>query len=197
MSCRTATLPAPLRCALHHAPSASRASLLRQRGRHAMRRPTVDHARGWRLVALALALGFACAARADDYPSQPIKLLVGFSAGGGLDISCRHLGAAAFRADRGPRRRRESSGRVRRALFAAGHRRQAGRLHARVPVRQQHDLVGEAGGALRHPQGRGTGDPDDALHVRAVRQSRAAGETRAVTRFAPARRRAARRFPRT
>ena len=27
---------------------------------------------------------------AEDYPSHPLKLLVGFSAGGGLDISCRH-----------------------------------------------------------------------------------------------------------
>jgi tripartite-type tricarboxylate transporter receptor subunit TctC len=29
-------------------------------------------------------------APAEDYPSHPLKLLVGFSAGGGLDISCRH-----------------------------------------------------------------------------------------------------------
>ena len=37
---------------------------------------------------LLLTLGVASAA--DDYPSHPIKLLVGFSPGGGLDISCRH-----------------------------------------------------------------------------------------------------------
>jgi len=36
---------------------------------------------------LALASGPAAA---EDYPSHPLKLLVGFSAGGGLDISCRH-----------------------------------------------------------------------------------------------------------
>jgi tripartite-type tricarboxylate transporter receptor subunit TctC len=29
-------------------------------------------------------------AAGEAYPSQPIRLLVGFSAGGGLDISCRH-----------------------------------------------------------------------------------------------------------
>jgi tripartite-type tricarboxylate transporter receptor subunit TctC len=34
--------------------------------------------------------GFAAFAFAQDYPSQPVKLLVGFSPGGGLDISCRH-----------------------------------------------------------------------------------------------------------
>jgi tripartite-type tricarboxylate transporter receptor subunit TctC len=40
-----------------------------------------------------IALGMACISHvtaADDYPAHPIKLLVGFSAGGGLDISCRH-----------------------------------------------------------------------------------------------------------
>lgn len=43
-----------------------------------------------RLPVLALLLLAAFTARADDYPSRPIKLLVGFSPGGGLDISCRH-----------------------------------------------------------------------------------------------------------
>jgi tripartite-type tricarboxylate transporter receptor subunit TctC len=40
-------------------------------------------------IALLAALG-CCGAAAADYPASPIKLLVGFSAGGGLDISCRH-----------------------------------------------------------------------------------------------------------
>jgi len=40
-------------------------------------------------AALLLALASGPAA-AEDYPSHPLKLLVGFSAGGGLDISCRH-----------------------------------------------------------------------------------------------------------
>ena len=41
------------------------------------------------ILALVVAI-IAGAAAADEYPSHPIKLLVGFSAGGGLDISCRH-----------------------------------------------------------------------------------------------------------
>jgi tripartite-type tricarboxylate transporter receptor subunit TctC len=41
-----------------------------------------------RLV-LLLALA-ATAAFADDFPAQPVKLIVGFSPGGGLDLSCRH-----------------------------------------------------------------------------------------------------------
>jgi len=43
--------------------------------------------RGFALV-LATALGTA--ALGAEYPSQPVKLIVGFSPGGGLDISCRH-----------------------------------------------------------------------------------------------------------
>jgi len=49
----------------------------RRRGRSAAR------------VALALAIVAGIAA-ADEYPTHPIRLLVGFSAGGSLDISCRH-----------------------------------------------------------------------------------------------------------
>ena len=41
-------------------------------------------------LAAALALVVATGASAQGYPSQPIKLIVGFSPGGGLDISCRH-----------------------------------------------------------------------------------------------------------
>ena len=43
-----------------------------------------------RKSALVLAVAAATAALGADYPSQPIKLIVGFSPGGGLDISCRH-----------------------------------------------------------------------------------------------------------
>jgi tripartite-type tricarboxylate transporter receptor subunit TctC len=47
--------------------------------------------RGRWVAALVLAVIIhSGAAAADDYPSRPIHLLVGFSAGGGLDISCRH-----------------------------------------------------------------------------------------------------------
>jgi tripartite-type tricarboxylate transporter receptor subunit TctC len=51
---------------------------------HCTRRPV------WSVfVAVALTI-VPAAASADEYPTRPIKLLVGFSAGGGLDISCRH-----------------------------------------------------------------------------------------------------------
>jgi len=41
-------------------------------------------------LAAALALLAAMGASAQGYPAQPVKLIVGFSPGGGLDISCRH-----------------------------------------------------------------------------------------------------------
>jgi tripartite-type tricarboxylate transporter receptor subunit TctC len=47
-----------------------------------------------RLLPLLLAV-FAGGAAAQDYPNAPIKLLVGFSPGGGLDISCRHWASRA------------------------------------------------------------------------------------------------------
>jgi tripartite-type tricarboxylate transporter receptor subunit TctC len=57
-----------------------------------MLRTTLRAARPRWLAALALAGTFVCgiAAAADEYPNKPIHLLVGFSPGGGLDISCRH-----------------------------------------------------------------------------------------------------------
>ena len=42
------------------------------------------------ILALCVALATSAAVAADDYPARPIHLLVGFSPGGGLDISCRH-----------------------------------------------------------------------------------------------------------
>jgi tripartite-type tricarboxylate transporter receptor subunit TctC len=57
-----------------------------------MLRTTPRAARTRWLAVLALACAFVCAtaAAADEYPNKPIHLLVGFSPGGGLDISCRH-----------------------------------------------------------------------------------------------------------
>jgi tripartite-type tricarboxylate transporter receptor subunit TctC len=44
----------------------------------------------WLTLSTVLLAFFCASAAADEYPTHPIKLLVGFSAGGGLDISCRH-----------------------------------------------------------------------------------------------------------
>jgi tripartite-type tricarboxylate transporter receptor subunit TctC len=44
----------------------------------------------WVACAAAALSIISGAVAADEYPTHPIKLLVGFSAGGGLDISCRH-----------------------------------------------------------------------------------------------------------
>ena len=44
------------------------------------------------LVATALALSFAAAQAADAYPSKPIRMVVGFAAGGSADINARIVG---------------------------------------------------------------------------------------------------------
>ena len=44
------------------------------------------------LLATCLALFFAVSANAQPYPNKPVKLLVGFPAGGGLDVLARIIG---------------------------------------------------------------------------------------------------------
>ena len=46
--------------------------------------------RPWHVLVLVVLASTFEARAAEDYPVRPIHLLVGFSPGGGLDISCRH-----------------------------------------------------------------------------------------------------------
>src|SRR5205823_6921007 len=43
------------------------------------------------VLAICAVLGFPVLAAADDYPSRPIRLLVGFTAGGPTDVPARFL----------------------------------------------------------------------------------------------------------
>src|SRR5262245_10441232 len=46
------------------------------------------------LLALAIAAVPITAARADDYPSRPVRLIIGFPPGSSADITARIVGAA-------------------------------------------------------------------------------------------------------
>src|SRR5262249_51181069 len=59
-------------------------------------------------LAIALAVPFAAAATAQNYPSRTVTVVVPFPAGGSVDGVCTHLGAEAQRNDGPTLHRRES-----------------------------------------------------------------------------------------
>src|ERR1700724_1819294 len=80
----------------------ARRSLVAGRPRAAYCRPLAAMRRGnamsmhrRKLLALAGSLAAAAlprAARADSYPSRPVRIMVGYSAGGGVDLAARLIG---------------------------------------------------------------------------------------------------------
>ena len=111
-------------------------------------------------------------AAASDYPTGPIRLLVGFSPGGGLDISCRHWA-------------QRLSARLAQPVVVENRPGASGELAVKQAMAAKPDgytLVCLSGSntissskpdpPVRHSHGRRAGDPDDALHVRALRESK-------------------------
>ena len=92
-------------------------------------------------VALPAAPRFA---RAQSYPAHPMRLIVGFPAGGQVDIIARMTAQWLGQTARSNHRGREQARRRRQSGRPGRRQRAAGRLHAvlrRVLERRQHDAV--------------------------------------------------------
>ena len=119
------------------------------------------------------------AGAADDYPSRPVRIIVGFAAGGAPDALARMIGGP-HDAELEPKRdRREPHRRHRQHRHDGGRKGAARRLHARAGAGRQRcrEPLAVPGPALRHEAVRAD-HADRQCRERAGRQRQVAGEIR-------------------